>query len=182
MINNNSIKKPLIAKLVKRFTSAKTGTSSAANASLKVFQPRISGAQFSTVVNQADAHKKMVKKDHGSRSKSPMEKPSQVQQRSFKKSHRLGLCSDSGDKLNSLAEGTNVWLPKTCGFIGGGQMADALLGGFLAKNAFLKENIVVSDIVPARLDYMQQKFGVKVTTDNVELIEELKVIVLSVKP
>ena len=155
MINNCSLKKPLIASLVKRFTSAKTGTSSAAYVSKKVFQPRISRAQFSTVVNQADSLKKV---EHGSRSKSPMDKQNQVPKRAFKKSHKL--CSDSSDKLNSLTEGTNVWLPKTCGFIGGGQMADALLGGFLGKKAFLKGNIVVSDIAPNRLDYMQNKFGV----------------------
>ena len=61
-------------------------------------------------------------------------------------------------------------------------MADALLGGFLEKRAFLKDNIVVSDIAPNRLEYMQQKFGVKVTPDNVELMDELQIIVLSVKP
>lgn len=48
--------------------------------------------------------------------------------------------------MNTLTEGTNVWLPKTCGFIGGGQMADALLAGFLEKRAFKKENVVVSDV------------------------------------
>ena len=61
-------------------------------------------------------------------------------------------------------------------------MADALLGGFLEKRAFKKDNIVVSDIAPNRLEYMQNKFGVKVTLDNVELIDELRIIVLSVKP
>lgn len=84
--------------------------------------------------------------------------------------------------MNSLTEGTNVWLPKTCGFIGGGQMADALLAGFLEKRAFKKENVVVSDIAQDRLDYMDRKFGVKVTGDNVGLLDELRIIVLSVKP
>jgi len=84
--------------------------------------------------------------------------------------------------MNSLTEGTNVWLPKTCGFIGGGQMADALLAGFLEKRAFKKENVVVSDIAQDRLAYMERKFGVKVTGDNVGLLDELRIIVLSVKP
>jgi pyrroline-5-carboxylate reductase len=33
-------------------------------------------------------------------------------------------------------------------------MADALLTGLLGKEAFLKENIIVSDIAQNRLDYM----------------------------
>lgn len=64
------------------------------------------------------------------------------------------MCADSGDKMNTLAHGTDIWLPKTCGFLGGGQMADALLTGLLGKEAFLKENIIVSDIAQNRLDYM----------------------------
>ena len=61
-------------------------------------------------------------------------------------------------------------------------MADALLGGFLEKKAFLKDNIVVSDICQDRLDYMSGKFGVRVTKDNTALCDQLKIIVLSVKP
>lgn len=45
-------------------------------------------------------------------------------------------------------------------------MADALLTGLLGKRAFLKENIVVSDIAENRLEYMETKFGVKTTVDN----------------
>ena len=52
-------------------------------------------------------------------------------------------------------------------------MADALLTGLLQKRAFLKENIVVSDIEQGRLDYMTQKFGVNTTLDNKALADEL---------
>lgn len=61
-------------------------------------------------------------------------------------------------------------------------MADALLAGFLKKRAFLKENIVVSDIAEERLTYMSNKFGVKVTSNNRDLADELQIIVLAVKP
>jgi pyrroline-5-carboxylate reductase len=61
-------------------------------------------------------------------------------------------------------------------------MADALLNGFLEKRAFLKDNIVVSDIDQSRLSYMNDKFGVKVTLSNTSLLDELKIIILSVKP
>lgn len=52
-------------------------------------------------------------------------------------------------------------------------MADALLTGFIEKQAFLKENIVVSDCLQNRLDYMTKKFGVKTTLDNKALADEL---------
>ena len=61
-------------------------------------------------------------------------------------------------------------------------MADALLTGLLQKEAFLKENIVVSDICQERLDYMDQKFGVNTTIDNKALADELQIIFLAVKP
>jgi len=61
-------------------------------------------------------------------------------------------------------------------------MADALLAGFLEKKAFLNSNVAVSDIAENRLTYMEDKFGVKVTMSNVSLLNELKIIVLAVKP
>ena len=60
-------------------------------------------------------------------------------------------------------------------------MADALLGGFLAQKSFLKENIVVTDILENRLDYMKNKFGIIVTDSNVQMLNELKIIILAVK-
>jgi hypothetical protein len=43
----------------------------------------------------------------------------------FKSSPKL--CDAELGSKNSLTDGTNIWLPKTCGFIGGGNMANALL-------------------------------------------------------
>jgi len=84
--------------------------------------------------------------------------------------------------MNTLTSGTDIWLPKTCGFLGGGQMADSLLTGLLKKRSFLKENILVSDIAENRLEYMEKKFGVKTTSDNKALADELQIIFLAVKP
>lgn len=61
-------------------------------------------------------------------------------------------------------------------------MADALLTGFLDTRAFAKENVVVTDISQERLDYMAKKFGVIVTSDNVKMLNELKIVILAVKP
>lgn len=61
-------------------------------------------------------------------------------------------------------------------------MADALLTGFLETKAFRKDNVVVTDISQERLDYMSKKFGVIVTDDNVKMLNELKIVLLAVKP
>jgi pyrroline-5-carboxylate reductase len=61
-------------------------------------------------------------------------------------------------------------------------MADALLSGFLEKRAFLRENIVISDVLDTRLEFMSEKYGVKTTLDNKALADELQIIILSVKP
>lgn len=61
-------------------------------------------------------------------------------------------------------------------------MADALLGGFLQKRAFLNKNVVVTDISQERLDFMEGKYGVKTTTCNTALLSEIKIIMLAVKP
>lgn len=61
-------------------------------------------------------------------------------------------------------------------------MADSLLAGFLQKRAFLKENICISDIKEDRLKFMQNKYGTKVTLNNVELVKQLQIVMLSVKP
>ena len=61
-------------------------------------------------------------------------------------------------------------------------MADALLTGFINQKVFSKDNVVVTDISQDRRDYMSEKFGVVVTDDNVRMLNELKIIILSVKP
>eukprot|EP00927_Polykrikos_kofoidii_P056060 TRINITY_DN50241_c0_g1_i1.p1 TRINITY_DN50241_c0_g1~~TRINITY_DN50241_c0_g1_i1.p1 ORF type:complete len:268 (-),score=60.33 TRINITY_DN50241_c0_g1_i1:306-1109(-) len=68
------------------------------------------------------------------------------------------------------------------GFIGGGQMAEALIGGLIASGVTEKEKVVVSEPFEARRTYMQQKFGVQVTTNNQDVVSASEVVVLAVKP
>lgn len=72
--------------------------------------------------------------------------------------------------------------PSSCGFIGGGAMAEALLSGFVSKSVFENESITVSDVSDSRLSLMQDKYGCQVTTSNPKLLEHMEIIVLSVKP
>ncbi len=64
------------------------------------------------------------------------------------------------------------------GFIGGGNMAEAIIGGMKVS----KEDIVVSDKREDRLQYLKEKFGIKTTSNNTEVCEMADLILLAVKP
>lgn len=72
--------------------------------------------------------------------------------------------------------------PLCCGFIGGGAMAEAMIGGLLNQGAATPESIFVSDPVALRRTYIEEKFNVKVTTCNVEILENCDIVVMAVKP
>lgn len=73
-------------------------------------------------------------------------------------------------------------MKESIGIIGGGQMAEALIKGFLEKNIFTKKNILVSEPVKERREYLQNSYGVKVTNLNLEVVEKEKILLLAVKP
>lgn len=61
-------------------------------------------------------------------------------------------------------------------------MAEALLSGFINKSVFKNESIAVSDVSDSRLTFLQDKFGCQVTTSAQKLLENMEIIILSVKP
>src|SRR5688500_11205107 len=71
---------------------------------------------------------------------------------------------------------------RTLGFLGGGNMAAALVKGLLHAKVVPPSSIIVSDVKQERLTFWRDTHGVKTTTDNHELVRESDVIVLSVKP
>ena len=71
---------------------------------------------------------------------------------------------------------------KTIGFIGGGNMAQALLEGVLRAKLYKPANVWVSDVRSERLDELKTHYGIHVTSDNTELTAQADIIVLSVKP
>ncbi len=70
----------------------------------------------------------------------------------------------------------------TIGFIGGGNMAEALIKGVIAAKVYPPENIIVSDIRPERLELLKKQYKVRTTADNAELARSVDILVLSVKP
>jgi pyrroline-5-carboxylate reductase len=68
------------------------------------------------------------------------------------------------------------------GFIGGGNMAEALIKGLLKSGVYKKNDITVSDAVGKRLDHLKSLYGVATTKDNKETARKSDIVVLSVKP
>ncbi len=67
-------------------------------------------------------------------------------------------------------------------FIGGGNMGEAMLTAILTKGLSSKGAITVSDISESRREYLEQKYGVSVTSDNHEAIGGVDVVILAIKP
>lgn len=77
---------------------------------------------------------------------------------------------------------TPTAMKKTLGFVGGGNMAAALVKGLLHSKVVPPQSIIVSDVKTERLDMLRDKHGIRTTTDNHELVRDADVVVLSVKP
>jgi pyrroline-5-carboxylate reductase len=67
-------------------------------------------------------------------------------------------------------------------FIGGGNMAEAMLSAVLEKGLSTPETISVSDIKESRLQYIVQKYSVTVMESNRLALEKGDIVILAVKP
>jgi pyrroline-5-carboxylate reductase len=67
-------------------------------------------------------------------------------------------------------------------FIGGGNMGEAILSTLLTKGLALPEDIQVSDISESRREYLHQKYGINVMSDNRQVASIGDVVVLAIKP
>jgi pyrroline-5-carboxylate reductase len=70
----------------------------------------------------------------------------------------------------------------TIGFLGGGNMAAALVKGLLHAKVVPPAQVIVSDVKEERLAFLHETHGVKTTQDNHELVKVADVVVLAVKP
>lgn len=73
-------------------------------------------------------------------------------------------------------------LEERLGFIGAGQMAEALMRGLVRSGVADTDQIVASDFLKERLDYICNEVGVETTTDNLSVVARSQVLVLAVKP
>jgi pyrroline-5-carboxylate reductase len=71
---------------------------------------------------------------------------------------------------------------KKLGFIGGGNMAEALIKGLISTSFFGSKNIFVSEPSKSKCGALQTKYKIKVIGDNRELWKKCDIIILAVKP
>jgi pyrroline-5-carboxylate reductase len=71
---------------------------------------------------------------------------------------------------------------KMLGFIGGGNMAQAIIGGIVKSKLYSPENIIVADLFEKTLETVSEKYGVKVTKDNNDSAKNADILILAVKP
>lgn len=68
------------------------------------------------------------------------------------------------------------------GFIGAGNMADAMADSIIKKELANSSSLFMSDPDDGRIAYMSEKYGLVRCSSNKELIEKAQIIILSVKP
>jgi pyrroline-5-carboxylate reductase len=66
--------------------------------------------------------------------------------------------------------------------IGGGNMGEAILKGLIAAQLIKPQQITVTDIFEARLNYLRETYTVQALTDNVKAVAPADLIILAVKP
>ncbi|MEN8211879.1 MAG: pyrroline-5-carboxylate reductase [Thermodesulfobacteriota bacterium] len=71
---------------------------------------------------------------------------------------------------------------KKIGFIGSGNMGEALISGLVLSKAASPENIICSDIAEDLLKEIQTKYKVSTTTDNIEVAKKSEIVVYATKP
>lgn len=70
----------------------------------------------------------------------------------------------------------------TIGFIGLGNMATAMISGILQKNITKPEDIIGSALSMDTIIKMNEKYGIRVTLDNTEVVAGANILFLAVKP
>lgn len=71
---------------------------------------------------------------------------------------------------------------KNIGFIGCGNMAQAMIGGIIKANIVSKDKILGSDTWDKNLNTTREKYGIVTTFDNKEVAKFADILILSVKP
>ena len=71
---------------------------------------------------------------------------------------------------------------KTVGFIGSGNMGEALIKGLLAAGLVPRQSVFAADVRSERLGELERQYGIQVVRDNHSLVGRAGVIILAVKP
>jgi len=71
---------------------------------------------------------------------------------------------------------------KKIGFVGAGNMGEALIKGLLAANRVAPEAVYATDVRSDRLKELDRLYGIQVAADNPALVRQVDVVILAVKP
>ncbi|OLC01407.1 MAG: pyrroline-5-carboxylate reductase [Candidatus Rokubacteria bacterium 13_1_40CM_68_15] len=71
---------------------------------------------------------------------------------------------------------------KKVGFIGSGNMGEALIKGLTVANVVPGEMIWASDVRGDRLKELGRTYGIQLASDNLQLVREADVVIMAVKP
>jgi len=73
-------------------------------------------------------------------------------------------------------------IDKKIAFLGGGNMAEALIKGMLAAGVAKADRILVSDVSNERLEYLNKNYGIVIQRSNKDAAAQAGIILLCVKP
>jgi len=87
----------------------------------------------------------------------------------------LSHFTGAGRKENSMQHRTGA------GFIGGGNMAEALIRGLIAAGVPAAQ-LMVAELQAERREFLQRTYGVVVSADSAEVVKQNTTVILAVKP
>lgn len=71
---------------------------------------------------------------------------------------------------------------KKIGFVGSGNMGAALISGLINSGSAKPENIICSDVNEKQIETIKIKYGVNITTENLEVVQKSDIIIYAIKP
>lgn len=73
-------------------------------------------------------------------------------------------------------------MERIIGFIGSGNMGGAAIAGIISGHLVAPHRVIASDISRTALSNLKKKYGIRTTTDNLEVAKEADILFLSIKP
>ena len=71
---------------------------------------------------------------------------------------------------------------KKIGFIGSGNMGEALISGLIVSGSAQADHIICSDVREEKLGSIEKSYGVRTTVNNLDVVEWSDIIIYAVKP
>ncbi len=68
------------------------------------------------------------------------------------------------------------------GFVGAGNMGEAMIKGLLTANLVPPEAVYATDVRLERLKEIDRQYGIRIAADNPELVRHVDVVIMAVKP